>query len=228
MPLLSDVALRVQNRLEEEDGGSPPTTGNFWDYTNEIFPIVVEAVNEASMLTGDVLTINQSFTIPASTTYLAMPKNAIAITRVIGPAPIKKYDIFQLDNLLRGWQSMIGAPAIQGWFPLGMTLWGVFPQLQADQRVTLSYLAYPVAETTPYTGNEDLPIQSEYYQSVENYAEHVLRLKEAGQEFEISQQSYQEFLDGMQSLSRLQARRDNLVFSKTMGASVRTNYVESK
>lgn len=111
---------------------------------------------------------------------------------------------------------------------MGLTQWGIFPKLSADQRVVLTYIAYPVAKAPTYDGSEVLPFQDEYYQSIENYAAHVLRLKEAGQEFEVSQASYQEFLDSMQSLSRLQERRDNLVFSKTMGAALRTNVVESK
>jgi hypothetical protein len=227
MPTLSDIALRVQNKLEEPAGGNPPVTGNFWDYQREVFPAVVEASNEANLIAGTVIAAYQAYIIPPNTTYLSMPKNALALMRVVGLNRVKKYDVFQLDNLRRGWENETGE-VIEGWFSMGFTQWGVFPRLTVEQRVVLTYIAYPVAEARPYSGNEVLPFQDEYYQSIENYAAHILRMKEAGQEFEISQQMYQEFLSSMQSLSRLQARRDNLVFAKTMGATLRTNIVESK
>lgn len=217
----NSLALTVQQRLEE-----PAGPGIFWSYEDEILPAVVEAMNEAAMLTGVVQTAQtQPYTIAANTSYFPLPKNAIALIRVLSPAYTRKTSVFALDNLNRSWQNDTGL-AIQAWFPAGVTMFGVYPQVTAEVQVMLTYLAYPVTVPPPYTGNEPVPFQSEFHESLEQYAAHVLRLKEAGQDFEGSQTIYQEFLKTMGTLDAFETRRDSLTFTRGVGASVRVNPVE--
>lgn len=226
---INDIAVRVQQRLEEVAG--PP--GVFWDYQNEVLPAVVEAMNEASLITG-VVQVTQSaiMTLPINTTYIAMPANIVALLRIQGPPAVKKTDLYSLDQMLPGWQLAGGTGAnpavqqIQYWFPVGLNSFGIYPKLTATQQVRITYLAYPVVVPPPYTGTETVPYQQEFQDALEEYAAHTLRLKEAGYEFEASQANYQQFLDTMRSLSIFQARHDSLVWTTASGAKVRVNPVE--
>lgn len=215
------LAAAVQNRLEE-----PAGPGIFWSYENEILPAVVEAMNEASLLTGVVQTVQSApITLPTGTNFVTLPQNAIALLRVLSPAYTRKTSIFTLDNLNRYWQNDQG-PAIDCWFPLGVTRWGFHPQLTAEQQVMVTYIAYPVTVPPPYSGNEPVPFQTEFEESLEQYAAHILRMKEAGQEFEQSQTIYAEFLQTMGYLDAFETRHDSLTFTKGVGAAVRVNPVE--
>lgn len=219
---ISSLARSVQSRLEEEPQGPP---GIFWNYQNEVLPAVVEAMNEASLLTGVVQTVQTApITVPVNTTWLSLPKNAIALIRVTGPVYLRKTSVFALDKLNRTWQNDTGT-ALKAWFPVGVTNWGVYPQLTAEQQVMVTYLAYPVTVAPPYTGNETVPFQAEFHESLEQYAAHVLRLKEAGQDFEGSMGIYQAFLATMQTLDMFETRHDSLVFTKGVGAAVQVNPV---
>jgi hypothetical protein len=221
MDTTNTIAAAVQSRLEE-----PAGAGIFWSYQNEILPAVVEAMNEASLLTGVVQIVQTApITVPINTTYLPLPINALALLRVQAPVYLRKTNIFTLDNLNRTWQTEKG-PQLKSWFPLGVTNWGVYPQLTAEQQVIVTYLAYPVNAGPPYTGNETVPFQSEFDESLEQYASHILRLKEAGADFEASQTLYQEFLKTMLTLNAFESRHDSLTFTRGAGASVRINPVE--
>jgi hypothetical protein len=226
---ISSIGQRVQQRLEEPVG--PP--GIFWNYTDEILPAVAEAMNEAALLTGVVQVVNTAYTtLPINTTYMPLPQNAIALLRVLGPYSVAKTTVFALDQMLPGWENEGGSAAnppvqqIQKWFPLGMTQWGIYPRLSVPQQVILTYLAYPVTVPRPYTGNENVPFQQEFQDAFEDYAAHISRLKEASAEFQTSQSLYQSFLDTMRQLNVFQSRHDSLVFTKTLGTTVRVIPVE--
>ncbi len=228
MTTIGQLAVQVLQKLEENI-----TTPIFWDLQFEVFPILVEAMNDASLLTGTVQ-VSQSalLTIPANSTFITMPQNVVALLRIAGPTAVKKTDVYSLDQIMPGWEAMGGASAnppvqqIQYWFPVGLNQFGVFPQLTVPQNVQIDYLAYPVTVPTPYTGNEPVPFQLEFQDALIDYAAHVLRLKESGYEFQASQAVYQDFLDTMRALTAFQSRHDSLVFNTATGARVRVNPVE--
>lgn len=306
MTTMADIAGRVQQRLEEVVG--PP--GVFWDYQNEILPIIAEAMNEAALISGTVqVAQNATLTLPINTTYITLPANVIALLRIVSPpSAVQKTDLYSLDQMLPGWQTVGGTgmlvalvsvsrvslvttavtatahgyskgqkvdvggvlnntfngggftvmtvpsptsftyanagpnatstggntnssstpqiQQIQYWFPLGLNQFGVYPQLTVPQQVSISYLAYPVTVSPPYTGTETVPFQQEFIDGLQEYAAHVLRFKEAGYEFQASQTNYQEFLDTMRQLAVFQSRHDSLVFTTAVGAKVRVNPVE--
>jgi hypothetical protein len=223
MSTLAESAVQVFQRLEED-----PAAPVFWTQY-EVYNALVEAMNEAALLTG-VVQVAQSapLVLPINTNYVAMPAGAVAMLRITGPSAVQKTEIFTLDQMMPGWELAGGADAdppiqqIQYWFPVGLDMFGIYPQLTAEQKVLITYLAYPVAESpSAYTGNETVPFQQEFQDGLESYAAHILRLKESGQEFQASQIVYQEFLDTMRALNVFQARHDSLVFTRAVGAPVR-------
>lgn len=221
MDTASHIADRVQQRLEEPIG-----TGTFWNRTNEVLPAVMEAMNEAALLTGVVQTVQSTpITLPTGTNFVSLPTNAMALLRVNAPVYIPKTSVFALDNLNRTWENDTGTQ-IKSWFPLGVTKFGIYPQLTVQQQITVVYLAYPVTVAPPYTGTEPVPFQDEFHESLEQYAAHVLRLKEAGTEFQASINIYQSFLETMRTLDAFETRHDALVWTRSAGMSVRVTPVE--
>lgn len=224
---IANLAVQVYQRLEEN-----PAAPVYWTQY-EVYTALVEAMNEAALLTGVVQTV-QSTTIdlPTDTNFVPMPTGAIALLRVVAAQAVQKTELFVLDQLIPSWETQGGAGAnpavqkIQYWFPLGLDQFGIYPKLTADQQVKVTYLSYPVAETRPYTGAETVPFQVEFQDALQQYAAHILRMKEATAEFDESQAIYQQFLDTMRSLSVFQARHDSLVFSRSIGAPVRVVPVE--
>lgn len=228
MSTISDLAIQVLQRLEED-----PAAPVFWDLQNEVYPAIVEAMNEAALVTGVVQVVQMlPVELPVDTNFIAMPANAICLLRVLGPTAVQKTDVYALDQMLPGWETAGGAGAnppvqqIQYWFPMGTNYYGIYPQLSVEQQVTITYLGYPVTVTPPYTGAETVPYQQEFQDALIEYGAHILRLKESGYEFEASQTIYQQFLDTMKALSVFQSRHDSLVFTKATGAKVRVSDVE--
>jgi hypothetical protein len=221
MDTASHIADRVQQRLEETVG-----VGTFWDRTNEILPGVMEAMDEAAVLTGVVQTVQSTpITLPTGTNFVSLPTNALALIRVNAPVYIPKTSLFALDNINRTWENDTGTQ-IKNWFPFGVTQFGIYPQLTVQQQITVVYIAYPVTVAPPYTGSESVPFQEEFHESLEQYASHVLRLKEAGYDFYASQEIYQEFLTTMQTLDVFETRHDGLIWNRVTGMGVMVNPVE--
>lgn len=216
MSTISSIATRVCDRLEESE-----TAPVFWSLQSEIYSAIAEAMNEAALITGTVEVAQPTpLTLPTNTTYIPMPANAIALLRVQAPNMIQKTSLFTLDKMIPGWQNETGT-AIRYWFPVGLNKFGIYPQLSVQQEILVTYLGYPVTNGRPLTGAETVPFGQEYQDALEQYAAHILRLKEGGAEFELSQVIYSQFLSTMKSLTAFQARHDSLVFTRSLGAGVR-------
>jgi len=222
---INQLAVGVLTRLEEPD----PVNPVFWSLQNEVYPAIVEAMNEAALITGYVQTINNLITLPINANYVAMPKGWVSILTIRGPQAVRKTEIWALDKLIPGWEGQGGTAAatsvnqITKWFPAGLTSYGIFPMLSVPQQVTITALAYPVTVARPYTGNEGVNFDVEFLDGLESYAASVLRYKEAGLEMETASQEYQQFLTTMQALSAYMDRHDTLIFSRSVGAPVRVN-----
>jgi hypothetical protein len=220
---LSDLADEVQDFLEEPNG-----PGIFWSRAAEIYPTLVEALNEAALITGEP-EIRQGvpFTFPETTTVIQLPPNAIALLRVQAPQWIPKTTIWDLDRMVPGWEADSGQ-TIDSWFPLGLTQFGIHPQLEGTVQGYLTYVALPVSTGRPYTGAEVVPFQAEFEEGFADYAGHVLQLKEAGQEFVQSAKMYDRFLSKMVELSNFSWRKGSLRFTRTVGSASRLNPLESR
>jgi hypothetical protein len=223
MTTIADIEQRVQFRLEEQ----ADDIGTFWSVQNEIRPTIVEAMNEATLITGEPqVRAKVTFTIPASTVFtpLVMPTDAIALLRVEGPGglPTKKCWIWDLDKQFPGWETMTGDTP-RYWVPFGLSQFLIFPCLTAPVQVVLNYVQVPVNVAPPYTGTEVIPFQSEYIEGFEDYAAHILRLKEGNPDFAQSVPEYQKFLSAMEELSSFAYRKNSLRFTRTGGAQSAIN-----
>lgn len=217
MSLISDLEVEVQDRLEEARDG----VGVFWDLQNEIRPLIVEAMNVATLITGDPeVRPKQMFTVAPGQNLQTMPSGGLALLRVEGVSnlPIKKVQVKDLDRHYYQWQNDSG-DVPQLWFPFGLGAWGVYPKLTAEVQVRITYVGFPVNEGRPYSGAEALPFQDEYREAFSDYATHAARLKEGGAEFDESIAGYNRFLSRMQEMSKYAYRKGVVRFTMAPGAT---------
>lgn len=217
MTTIADIETRVQSRLEEETDD----VGTFWSVQNEIRPALVEAMNEATLITGEPqVRARTAFTIPATTVFTPfdLPAEAIGLLRVEGASslPTKRCWMWDLDKQYPGWETMTG-DLPRFWFPYGLTKFGIYPCLNADVQVILSYVQNPVNTPPIYDGTQVIPFQSEYIEGFEEYAAHVLRLKEGNPDFDQSVPEYQKFLAAMEEMSNFAYRKNSLRFTRSGG-----------
>ena len=224
MANLAYLGELVQNRLEEPVG--PP--GIFWSLTGEIYPTLVEAFNEATLITGEP-EIRQSalFTLNANQTIFTLPPACVALLRIQAPQWIQKTSLWDMDRMLPGWESDVG-DVIDYWFPIGLTQFAIHPQLNASVQVFLTYIALPVPTGRPYSGSENVDFQTEFEEGFVDYSAHVTTLKEGGEEFIQSAKLYDRFLAKMETLSNFSYRKGSLRFTKTVGAPARITPVQQK
>ena len=131
-----------------------------------------------------------------------------------------------LDRQIPGWEGATGT-YIKRWFPIGLTMFGVYPQQTAAQQVFISYVAVPIPTGPTYTGNETVPFRTEYNEAFEEYAAHVCRLKESGPDFQESIPELQNFQDRMVQLTKWSARTGLSRFTK-LGRQAKVNNIELK
>lgn len=230
MASLSDLADQTQDKLEETRG-----PGIFWNRQLEVYPAVVEGMNEASLITGDpeLLSLNVTlnpggFSSNFPPFVYQIPQTAILLVRMdaVGQGAIKKVFACDLDRNTPGWEGQTGL-MIKRWFPIGMTMFGVWPTLVAPQIVNMTLLSFPVTVSPPYTGTEQSPFREEYNDAFSEYAAHICRLKEGGVDFQESIPQYQSYLDKMVSLTKFAARRGLSRFTR-IGRQVKVNDVVLK
>lgn len=225
MPVtVASLEPQVCSRLEE----SYPNPV-FWDLTHEIRPLIVEAMFEAALITGEPeVRLTSQTTITADSNIQTMPENAIAIIRMQGPkGMIRKTSVKDLDWIKPNWQMETG-PNIKHWFPIGLSSFGVYPKLQSEVQVVLSIVELPVVSSRPYTGNETADFQQEYTEAFDRYAAAALRLKEGGPEFQQGLLDYEYFLAKMSELSKFGERKHALRFTRTMGHTSQVTPVEKR
>lgn len=220
MATISSLEIDVQSQLEE------PTNdvGRFWSVADEIRPALVEAFNEATVVTGEpqFRATSAPFTVPASAVFtpMALPNEAVALLRVEGPASLamKKYSIWDLDRHYPGWELATG-DAPQAWFPFGLGQFGIYPNLTAPAQVIISYVQLPVPSPPPWDGTQTIPFQPEYYDGFKDAAQHYLQMKEGEPEFTQSFGPYNRFLASCERMSNFAWRKNSLRFTRSGGAS---------
>lgn len=228
MITIADLEVAVQDRLEEQRG----VPGVFWQVQNELRPIIVEAMNEAALITGEPqVRQGQLFTITAGTRLFALPAGSFALLRMESQNPVKKSSIVNLDRMLPGWEATVASAqdnTLQYWFPYGLEKFGVYPLLAADIQVFLTTVQLPVGVTLPYQGTEVIPYLPEYFEGIKDYSAHVARLKEGGKDFAASIAEYEFFLSQMKELSKYMDRKGVLRFSKSVGARSQVTDIQAK
>lgn len=224
-PIISTIAQAVQFRLEE----TPDDIGMFWQVAPELRPLIVEAMNIATLITGEPqFRASSVFTIPASTSFtpIALPAGALALLRMDSSGTtIDKTYVQDLDNFSPGWEVVTG-PVPQYWMPFGLGQFGVSPCLTAPAQVILSYVQFPVLTPRPYTGSEPIPFQQEYWDGLSDWAAGIARFKEGGQEFQEATAVLNRALGQFEQLSEFAYRRNSLRFSRGLGSTA--NIVETR
>lgn len=228
---LQTLAGQTQEKLEEPIGN-----GIFWDLNAEIYPAIVEGMNEAALITGDP---EVRPTTPITLTpggigngfppfVYAMPPTSLLIVRIDSTAgtAISKVLACDLDRNVPGWEGQTG-PAIKRWFPVGMGLFGVWPALTAPQQVMMTVLGFPVPVNSSLYPTTLSPFRDEYNDGFTEYAAHICRLKEGGVDFQESIPQFQSFQDKMVSLTKFAVRRGISRFTK-LGRQTKINDVVVK
>jgi hypothetical protein len=221
--LLPDTLARVE---ENEESGPV-----FWSQTYEILPALVDSMFEAALITGTVQAINVPVTLAANTTFFSLqnntaigiPAGVIAALRLRLPWPIRKTTLKGLSDVIPGWQNTAAATSLRAWFPLGVSQFGIFPQLTSPQTAIIDFILAPTTAARPYTTGIVVPFQEEFTSAFSEYAAVMLRAKELGAEAEESSAVLNEYLQQMKELSMFQGRLDSLVLTNTYGARATVN-----
>ena len=132
---LADLLQDTAGRVEEENPNSPV----FWSLTYEFLPALVDAMFEAALVTGTVQAVNIPVSLPANTTYISLqnntsigvPRGTIAALRLRQPFPVRKTTLKALGDITPGWENAAPATSLQAWFPLGVSMFGIYPQLSS-------------------------------------------------------------------------------------------------
>jgi hypothetical protein len=226
---INDLVPLVLDRLEESR-----TNPIFWDVPKEIVVFLVEAMNEATLITGEPeirfdtsLKTKSQLTLPANQTVMTFSGDIplFGMMRLESSGQVKKTTVWDMDRMLPGWENDTG-DLPDFWFPIGLTQFGIHPQLVAPVTVIVSGIAEPVSTSRPYTGVEPCDFQSEFRESFVDYAAHIAGLKEGTKEFQDSIRVYDRFISRMAELGKFASRKGSLRFSRTMGAPASTTPVE--
>ena len=223
--ILADLLTDTLGRIEESD---PPV---FWNLQNEVYVAMVDALFEAALITGVVQANNVLVTLAANTTYFSLQNNTaigipvgvIAALRMRAPWAIRKTSLIGLDNYYPAWQQAALGSQITAWFPLGVSAFGIYPQLAFEATVVMDFIQCPINEARPYSGSEVIPLQDEFTCLLSKYAAAALRAKEGGVDAEEAETVFQEYLEDVKSLSLFQQRVDSLTYSAAFGGQSRVN-----
>jgi len=241
--ILSQLLPDVLGRIEENCPDQPGPI--FWNLTGEVYTELVWGMFEAAMVTGVVQLASLRVTLTAGNTWFniqaggggygsggygdggyggnLVPLGVLAPIRMRAPYQIRKTSMKALDNMTPSWQQADPATQIKAWFPLGISLFGIYPQLSIDSDVTMDFIVSPVNEYRPYTGNEGVPFQNEFTSAFPKYAAAMLRAKEGGAEAEEAEIVYKSYMYDIKDLSAFQGRLDDLIFTGAFGAQGKPN-----
>lgn len=227
---VSTLAVNIQSRLEELPTGPP---GTFWSYQFEILTAIVEAMNDLTVLVGRPLqTVNVPYNLTPNTVWQPYPSGIFLITDLWGTGGvIHKVDLNSMDFVQSSWDSAweqdTSPSGPTRWLPIGMTMFAVHPAPSVPMTINIDAIQYPVAEAWPYSGTETVPFQDEFFEAIEGYSAHILRLKESGQDFQQSLSLYQQYLTIAKRMTDIQDRRDPVIFATSLGATAGVRQVTS-
>jgi hypothetical protein len=219
---LADLVTDLAGRVEEENPNAPV----FWSLTYEFLPALVDAMFEAALVTGTVQAVNIPVSLPANTTYISLqnntsigiPAGVIAALRLRQPFPVRKTTLKGLDDINPGWQNVAAARSLQAWFPLGVSQFGIYPQLSSPVQALMDFIVSPVNMARPYTTNIPVQFLTEFCDLLPMGAAVTLRSKELGAESEEASQVMADFMGQLRALSLYQNRLDAQVWTAAYGA----------
>jgi hypothetical protein len=241
MSTLASLLPDLLGRLEENEESGPI----FWNQTYECLVELVDSMFEATLLTGVVQAVNIPITLPPNTTYFSIaqgqgygfggfgqggyggglnaPPGALAALRMKAPWTIRKVSLKALDDVNPGWQNATPGNQIQSWFPLGISGFGIYPQMAYETQVVMDFIVSPTNAPRPYNTSLPVPFEEQFISAFSEYAAAMLRTKELTMDADEGSLVLQAYLDKMRQLSLWQDRLDSQVFTPAYGANVRVN-----
>jgi hypothetical protein len=224
---IAALSTPVANRLEETPGATV-----FWDLTTEIYTAIVEAMNDLTILVGRPNLTTIPFSLVPNTVWQILPKGTLLVTDIQGPnSKLWRVSLNEMDYVQNSWASEWEndtAAVPSRWFPVGFTLFGVHPAPTVPIQVQLTIIPYPTTDAWPYTGTETVQFHSEFFDALEMYAAHYLRIKETGPEFQESIALYKAYLGLAERLTQIESKKDPLIFSRGVGGLVGVNPIRKR
>lgn len=213
---ISQLATQVLARVQDPDA-------IFWDLELEVYPALVEAINDLMLIIGRPTTL---YSTPVQLNPLVcwqpMPQNMLSITNIrsnlqsLWKVPLRTMD-FTMSSWEPDWETDV-ADSPQRWGSLGLSYFFVHPAPSQPMTVLVAGIGYPVPSAVfPPTGAETSPFHKEFEQALELYAASYLRLKELGDDAQEGMELYKAYLAIAQRLTMIEDRKDSLVFSQAFG-----------
>jgi hypothetical protein len=228
---ISVLAANVQSRLEEV----PNSAGAWWSLQFELYSGIVEAMNDLLLLVGrPTQVVNLPFTLIANSVWQTVPNSQstpamgiLAITDIQGFAsPLYKINLWDMDYLQSSWGSGWTQDvdnACYRWCPIGVNMFAIHPAVAQPQTVNITAIAYPTTDVWPYTGNETVPFEDNFFELIEIYCSFYARIKEMGSEFQEGMKLFDQYLQGAKRMTAIQDLRDPLLFSSGYGSVQNVN-----
>jgi hypothetical protein len=195
----------------------------FWDLYLEVYPALVEAINDLMLIIGRPTTIySQPVQLNPLICWQPMPENMLALTNLrTNSQGLWKTSLHTMDYTQSSWGSgwtTDTGPVPLRWGPVGFSYFFVHPAPLQTITLTVTGIGYPVPQAVfPPTGEETVPFHDEFFQALELYAAAYLRLRELGDDAQEGVELYQQYLQLAQRLTKIEDRRDSLVFSQAFG-----------
>jgi hypothetical protein len=221
---ISTLAANIQSRLEEIPGGA----GQWWSAQLEIYSAIMEAQSDLLLLVGrPTQAVNIPLTLTANSVWQFVPKGYLAITDIQGAgSPLYKVNLWDLDYLQTSWGSdwtQDVDDVARRWAPIGFNMFVVHPAPSTPQTVNVTAIQYPTSDVWPYTGNEGVVFEDNFFQLIEEYAAFYCRIKELGGEFQEGVKLFEQYLQGAKRMTAIQDLRDPLLFTSGYGAANNIN-----
>lgn len=223
MATISTLSVQVQNRLEETVGA-----GLWWSRQYELYSALMEAQNDLLLLVGrPTQIVNVPFSLTPNSVWQTVPKGYFIITDILGAgSPLYRINLWDLDYLQTSWGSdwtQDVDDAATKWAPIGFNMFVVHPAPKVGQTVLVSGIAYPTTDSWPYSGNEPVIAQDEFFVALEQYAAAYCRIKELGAEFEEGIKLMENYMSLARRWTQLSDLRDPLLFTMNYGAANNVN-----
>lgn len=220
---IAQLATQVGQRLQDD-------SFIFWLQQQEAYVALAEAMNDLILLVGrPTITYNLQIALQPNTVWQPMPANMLAITNIRSDQySLWKTSLHSMDYLQTSWgpdwtSDIADTPLRYG--PLGFTKFFVHPAPSTPITVNVSGVSMPITEEWPPTGAEESPFEDSFDVALQMYATAYMRLKLLGNDAEIGNELYQQYLDLASRMTQIQDRKDPLIFSRSLGSATSLSVV---
>lgn len=223
---IAQMAPPVSERLQDD-------TNIFWNLDFEVYAGLAEAISELMLIIGrPTVVFNQPINPVVNTCFQPMIPGLLCITDIRSTSSrLNKTTMRSLDVLCASWTSSWQSdrgPQPQRWAPCGLSKFILHPAPIQPIVLNVTGIQYPVLTPWPPSGAETSPFHKEINQALEMYAASYCRVKEIGQDFQEGLVLYNQFLEIAQRLSVIESRRDDLVWTRSLGGPTAPSQVSKR